>query len=85
MCRTILARNMGQGTSGSKRKELSEYDPDPGKNRKILWRRSTKIQKAKQNVDGREESDKASAIAAEISRGLLCSWGRCYKMKGYID
>ena len=69
MCRTILARNMGQGTSGSKRKELSEYDPDSGKNRKILWRRSTKIQKAKQNVDGREGFNKAAAITAGISRG----------------
>ena len=67
------------------KKELSEYDPDPGKNRRILWRRSTKTQKEKQNVDGREESNKAAAIAAGISRGLLCSWGRCYKMKGYID
>ena len=38
-----------------KRKELSEYDSNLGKNRRIMWCRSTKAQKSKQSVDGRRK------------------------------
>lgn len=36
-------------------KELSEYDSNLGKNRRIMWCRSTKAQKSKQSVDGRRK------------------------------
>lgn len=85
---------MGRDTRRSKRKELSEYDSNLGKNRRIMWCRSTKAQKSKQSVDGRRkyelvakvlagESNRTTAIAAGIDKGLLYSWVRCYKMKGY--
>ena len=37
---------MGRDTRRSKRKELSEYDSNLGKNRRIMWCRSTKAQKS---------------------------------------
>ena len=85
---------MGRDTRRSKRKELSEYDSNLGKNRRIMWCRSTKAQNQNKVWTAEEkyelvakvlagESNRTTAIAAGIDKGLLYSWVRCYKMKGY--
>ena len=85
---------MGRDTRRSKRKELSEYDSNLGKNRRIMWCRSTKAQNQNKVWTTEEkyelvakvlagESNRTTAIAAGIDKGLLYSWVRCYKMKGY--
>ena len=85
---------MGRDTRRSKRKELSEYDSNLGKNRRIMWCRSTKAQNQNKVRTAEEkyelvakvlagESNRTTAIAAGIDKGLLYSWVRCYKMKGY--
>ena len=85
---------MGRDTRRSKRKELSDYDSNLGKNRRIMWCRSTKAQNQNKVWTAEEkyelvakvfagESNRTTAIAAGIDKGLLYSWVRCYKMKGY--
>ena len=51
------------------------------KNQNKVWTAAEKYELVAKVLAG--ESNRATAIAAGISKGLLYSWVRCYKMKGY--
>lgn len=51
------------------------------KNQNKVWTAEEKYELVAKVLAG--ESNRATAIAAGINNGLLYSWVRCYKMKGY--
>ena len=60
---------MGRDTRRSKRKELSEYDSNLGKNRRIMWCRSTKAQNQNKVWTAEEKYELvAKVLAGESNR-----------------
>lgn len=51
------------------------------KNQNKVWTAEEKYERVAKVLAG--ESNRTTAIAAGIDKGLLYSWVRCYKMKGY--
>ena len=51
------------------------------KNQNKVWTAEEKYELVAKVLAG--ESNRTTAIAAGIDKGLLYSWVRCYKMKGY--